>query len=185
MRTRTLGTRTLERRSIEGASFPPVRRIEWAGDTYSYVDVYFDAPFRSLIRGEDFAPFVRYRWVPGSFVVLSNPSVDIAGLPAGVPVGQATSIRHYDRGACSADVSWRAVARGLIEEGLDVATSEMGTGYSVLPSGNWVLTPVLRPEFLDISIDAFRIYRRYDVSIANVFGGSFEIRLLAGFRTSD
>lgn len=182
-RTRTFSASLL---ASEGApfrtTFSPFEQVEWVGDTSSYVDVFFDASFDEGFAGEEFAPFVRYHWVPGAWDVLSFPEREMARtpLPPQVPVGRPTAIRHYDRGACSASLSWRELATALVD-GLDRAVTngfaELSCGEAA-PIGNWVITPVLRLEFVGTSLDGFRLTRSYRARFCDLVGDIFRVQIL-------
>ncbi len=152
----------------------PLSRIgsfTWRADPNVYVDVFWG----DIGEGLEYAPMVRYEWPFDELTPETErqfPSSDILSIDPRVVFDTKvpTSLRYYDRGACSGDLSWRALGDGVAEQ-FDAAIifraregdpeNPNDGGKCVVPISNWVITPILRDEVDGENRDAFRFTRTY------------------------
>jgi hypothetical protein len=160
--------------------FSPFDAVRWRGDPSSFVDV-FDVPILDVAapkEGARFASVVRLpypRTANDSEVLEFDPGADFARARSGwarsVPEWRGgRALRMYDRGECSAAVSWRDLGEQLAV-GVDGAFHGRGR-----PLGSWTLTYELgQPLFRDG--DNFTFTRPYEVRVPDT-----ELHLVVSFQ---
>lgn len=182
--------RTRTSSELELGPFSPFDSVRWRGDSSSYVDI-FDVPILgfdddgSFVDGNEFGNVVRVYYpfgVTSSNILAVDPAVvaAAANLPLGWDGGRA--LRMYDRGECSAAISWRDIGESFAD-GLDreIVPGIQAEGVDAIPSGNWTITPIIRDEFRGTR-DRLRMFRRYEVQTLGIhlalvsvtFEGRFE-----------
>lgn len=157
-------------------------RIEYYGDSSSMLYVWGTAD-RSANPSLIGIPYVGVAHVGGERDLESHTDLSMAasGLTSG-----AGFLRHYDRGECSAFVSWTEF-RDQLKNQMDqfVISSGRAMGYGVQPIGNSVFTPELFFRFdtdagYDGTADAFKFTREYQFS-SGPAGAFFTLSFTGGY----
>ncbi len=132
-------------------------RIAWRGDGASFVDVY-DESFAKretsdaiTSHGTTFANYVRVFYpnpkTSDAFAEFNLNSI-IASMPTATSWKGAKTVRQYDRGECSATLTWEAIMDEIIDifptisAEANAAVPELD--ISVRPASSTILNPILR-----------------------------------------
>ena len=170
----------LSGRDSGGRRGEPLSRVgsfRWRADPNAYVDVFWGVLSDD---GLEYAPMARYEWPSDeltSGTLRQDPPIDILTLDSRVVFDEKLprSIRFYDRGACSADLSWRQLGEAITEQFDAEVIRRAAEGdpqdptdcKDLTPISNWIVTPILRDESGSDPRDAFRFSRSYGGTFCN------------------